>query len=557
MPSLRLALAFVLFAATTAAPVLAQTGAAPASPPPHLVIDTVGPDGWRIRFGPTNIGGLLESERGRELWQPGVMPVLAMWQQLVGDEPAFTAARSRLLGYGGRIRFAGWIEDNDARVRHLDHAVLVLDPAGTTDMQALAADLKRLQDIEPGEWTKVEVAGQTHEVRTHSDGSVTAPVVADGRVFVFLARDNRLADAIIAGRAFAAAEAVKPLSPTSPALRLHFDAPAIVAMGKKLASESEAKVMDALGLASLGPTTMTVSTAGPFVQAELAQAFTVDKPQGLFAAFCPTTTAVPELQRLVSAETTAWKVGRFDFAALLDTILAAIIASGDVPEGELRQEMRDELGIELDKDLFAHMRDEVLFVGSPLSGLDKPSEFTWALAVQLRDEKAFAAGMATMLGKAKPFLSREGETKVGDIELQRYGNMLGYDVWFATGHGLFLMAGGRDAEERLTQLVNAAATPAVAGAPPTVATKAFGPLRSALPPGNNGLARMDLDSVLAKPAEWWFLAVEDLMVFGGPMEVKDPEQREAVRALLQQHNLATIYTATGFDRRTWRWRLFW
>lgn len=548
-PTLALALAVL--------PLAAQTTAAPASPPPHLVIDTVGPDGWRTRFGPTNVGGMLESERGRELWQPGAMAMMGMWQQLVGDEQAFTAARSRLLGYGGRIRFAGWVEDNDAMRKNWDRAVIVLDPAGDTDLQALAGDLKQLQNNLPGEWTKVEAAGEKHDVRTDGDDSMTAPVVTDGRVFVFLAHENRLAEAITAGRAFAAADPVKRLSATSPALRLHFDVPAIVAMGKKVASESEAKVMDALGLASLGPTAMTVSTAGPFVQVEVAQGFRSDKPLGLFAAFCPPTAGVSDLQRLVTAETTAWKVGRFDSSALCATVMAAIVADNDVDEAEMRQEMRDELGIELDKDLFAHMRDEVLFVGSPLRGLDKPSEFTWAIAVQLRDEKAFATGMATMLGKAKPFLSREGEAKVGDVELQRYGNMLGYDLWFATGHGLFLMAGGRDAEERLTELVKAAATPAVAGAPPTVATKAFAPLRTGLPAGNNGLARLDLDSMLAKPAEWWFLAIEDLMMFGSPMEVQDPEQREAVRALLQQHNLSSMYTATGFDQRTWRWRLFW
>ncbi len=36
--------------------------------------DTVGPDGWRIRFAPTNLGSLLESEQGRALWQPGNAP---------------------------------------------------------------------------------------------------------------------------------------------------------------------------------------------------------------------------------------------------------------------------------------------------------------------------------------------------------------------------------------------------------------------------------------------------------------------------------------------------
>ena len=65
----------------------AQTATATA--PPHIVIETVGPDGWRARLGPTNVASMLASEEGRAIWQPTLAPLLGMWRMTVGDEEAF------------------------------------------------------------------------------------------------------------------------------------------------------------------------------------------------------------------------------------------------------------------------------------------------------------------------------------------------------------------------------------------------------------------------------------------------------------------------------------
>lgn len=546
----------LLAAAATAGLLAAQDAPAPAAAP-HIVIDTVGPDGWRQRLGPTNLGGLLESEQGRQLWQPGVAPLLTAWQRLVGNDETFTAARARLLGYGGRIQLACWLNEGTLRQQQLVSAVLLLGGDGRVDMPTLAADLRQLQGSLPGEWQKLVHHGTTYDVLAHGDDRMTAPIVDGNQLLVFLGTAERLPEALIAGKALAA-QPPRAAARNVPALRLRVDVPEMLALAKASSNAEEIAVSSALGLDGLGPLTFTVDAAGPSVQLELAQDFRA-APSGLFAALCPASAAVPEVLRLVPPDTMSWKVGHFDFGALYGAVLAAICASGTSTLDELRAEIRESVGLDPAADLFAHLGDEMMFLGSPLRGLDRPSEFTWVMAVRLRDQKKFRAGLATALGKARPFLQREHTVKVGTAELHRYGSMAGYDVWLATGQDLFALAGGRDAEEELTALLQRAASPAPADSGPPPPPIAFAPLQRHLPAGLNGLASGDLDSLVAMPIEWWLLAVDGLLPFRSPAgaEPPDPEQQAAVRALLQQHNLATLRTATGRAEQSWRWRLFW
>ena len=85
----------------------AQTDAAPIEPlTPQVVLETVGPDGWRARLGPTNLGGLAASEEGRALWQPLVEPMLGAWAGMLGGQDVYREASERVFGYGGVVRFA-------------------------------------------------------------------------------------------------------------------------------------------------------------------------------------------------------------------------------------------------------------------------------------------------------------------------------------------------------------------------------------------------------------------------------------------------------------------
>ena len=308
-----LTLASLALAATTQ--LAAQTTATPAAPAPHIVVDTVGPDGWRMRFGPTNLGSLLESEQGRAMWQPGAMPILETWQALVGDEAKFAEAKARLLGHAGRVRLAVWLDAGRIEQQPLKMAALLVDGDGRTDLAALAADIAHLQGRTPGEWHDQEIGGAKHRVRAYRDEQMTAATVVDGRVAVFYASADDLGAAVAAGTAFAGPlAAAKPVAPTTPALQIHVDVPALMAMALAAGDKEDNAFLQALGLAELGKAKFVLGTAGPHVLCAFEQELPA-QPRGFVAAFAPATTGVSTLQRLVAADAAAWKVGHFDLGA--------------------------------------------------------------------------------------------------------------------------------------------------------------------------------------------------------------------------------------------------
>lgn len=552
MNRLPCAAATLCLAAFAVAP-RAQTQTPPA---PHILIETVGPDGWRTRFGPTNLGSLLESERGRGLWQPQLLPLLGVWQQIAGDATTFDAMRNRWLGYGGRVRVGVWMHDGTHGHRGVARTVMVLDGDGRTDLRAVAADVRQLQKQLDGEWSTQELGGEKVEVLQQDEDRMTAPTAVGGQYVVAMTSQDDLAAAFADARAWTAGATGKPPAPTTPALRLEVDVAALVALANAKDDAEGRAITQVLGLGSLGRAQMTWSTAGPCVQVELAQDF-APAPQGLFAAFFPPRQGVPALRRAVPKGDGTWRAGHFDFQALFDTALAAAKVMNLPDTRDVRKEMKDELGIDLGDDLVAHMTSEVLVLGAPLAALDRPGDFTWTVAVHLRDATAFARGLDTLLAKSKPNLSREETTSHGGVECKRYGNMFGYDLWFAVGHDTFFFAGGRDAEDHLAAAIAGVKAAAGADAPPGP-DDAFADLGRFLPPGLASQARGDLEPLFALPTEWLALLLGEVLPFRiAERQETAPEERERLLALLQQHHLATVRTAAGYAAGTWRWRLFW
>jgi hypothetical protein len=531
----------------------AQTTAAPAAPAPHLLIETVGPDGWRMRLGPTNLGGLLASEQGQGMWQPLVAPLLGGWERLVGDAAAFPVQRERVLGYGGAVRIGLWFGSGENRTDNLASAMIVLEPDGRTDMAALAGDVRQLQDMARAKSSKAEIDGVAVEVLRAGSDTMTAAAVVDGAVIVAIEHGEDVARPFAAARALARAATGKPPAPTTPAFRIDADIAAIVSNAMGGMRERDRDEIAFLGLGSVMQAQLAITTAGPHVQVELAARFDTE-PRGLFAAFCPPTSGVSALQRAVPAGNGSWRVGRFAFQALFDAFLQ-LTRQRALPDAEnARAEMKEELGIDLGDDLIAHMTDEVLAFGSPLETIDRPEDFTWAIAVALRDEKAFGQGLDTLLAKAKPNLTRAETTTIHGVECHRYGNFLNYALWFAVGRGTFFVAGGADAQQRLTDLLAGLQRPADAARP---AEEALADLRKFLPPGLNAAARGDIGSLFAVPLEWVGMALGEILPFGRGAPEDDPELRERLRALLAEHQLATLRSATGYAESTWRWRLYW
>jgi hypothetical protein len=550
-----------LLAVCLVLPPLAAQTAATTNTAPHVLIESVGPDGWRQRFAPTNLGSLLDSQAGRALWEPDLTPMLGMWQHLVGDQAKFEPARDRLLGYGGRMRLAVWLGEGDLGHRDVFAVALVLEGDGRTDLSALAGDLAQLQRELDGEWAETDVGGSKLRVLTHGSDAMTAPITGEHEVLCVMASQERLAATLANARALAAGGTGKPPAPNTPALRIEVALPALVAMAQAtrggLGGGEQWATMKALGVECLGPLVLTLATAGPHVQFEAAQAFPAG-PNGLFAAFFPPAVTVPALQHLLPKDG-SWKIGRFDLTALYAAV-EQVAAANDVDLDEMRKEMHDEMGIDLRDDLLAHVGDEVLFLGSPLHDVDRLAETAWSLAFRLRDRGAFEKGLDTALAHSKPALSREATIEDGDAKLHRYGNMFGYDLWFAVGGNLFAIAGGSDAEERLKSLFHAekAATPAAATDAP-VLPKTLASLGRHLPAGLNGIASGDLDSLAVIPTSWWLGMLHEVVPFlgAGDDTEPDPEQAEQVRELLRKHQLDVLRTATGYADHTWRWRVFW
>src|SRR5262252_5939953 len=116
------------------------TGPAPA---PVYELTVVGPAGWRLRFAPTNVGSLLESETGHAMWQPVVAQLDAFVQSAFGDAAAYAAARQRLLDYAGEVHLLMWFNQRgETDPPDPPEGGLVFGPDGKTDLDKLAAELK-------------------------------------------------------------------------------------------------------------------------------------------------------------------------------------------------------------------------------------------------------------------------------------------------------------------------------------------------------------------------------------------------------------------------------
>lgn len=544
-------LAQVPDAPTTSAPTVAST--LPATP--HLLLDTVGPDGWRTRLGPTNLGSLLASEQGRALWQPSVLPMLGQVKAMLGGDEAGTAAEQRLLGHQGRIRIGVWL---DLEARNAGDAMAMatlIEGDGRTDLPSLASDLHKLLAMAiGGDEGKLELAGAPREVRRQDGAAFVLPFVAGNHVLLAVGPEPLVPVVFAAMQKLGADATGKPPLPNTPALRLQLDLAPLIANTIAKEGARDARMMKGLGLPSLGLLAMSVAAAGPHVQFELAQQFTSDD-RGLFAALLPATAGVPATHGLVPTTAASWKVGRFDFHGLYRAAITAIASMQEQTPGELTEDLRKECGIDPDTELLAHTTDEMLLWHAPLDELDRIERTDWTLAIGLRDRDAFAKGLTTLLQHGKPMLMREEAVTVDGVELLRYGSF-GYDLWLAVGPKHFVLAGGKGAQANVEALLRAAKS-APADAP---AAKALADLQRHLPPGCNGHARSEIGGFAALPVAWWTMALREfvpMVPFGGEGAEEDDEARNQRRELLKAHQLDVVRTATGYAERTWRWRLWW
>ena len=523
----------------------AQDAVAPIAP--QVLVETVGPDGWRTRLGPTNLGVLLASAEGRALWEPAVAPLLGMWTSIAGGPQAYRDASERLFGFSGVVRVA-WSMNQRGNA---SFAVLV-DSDRRTDLEAITADLRSVIDATmPGQWRPKVIAGEQVMVRERTGSFLSSPRVDGGQLSMLGGETDDPAQA--AGlRAWLTARPTTLTEPRpgSPAARVTIDLQRAMELE---ADESLQPMMTVLGIDALRRLVLTVSAAGPHLQVG-ADVEIEGAPRGVVRAFMPPSVGISRLVSLLPGATSVTKVGRFDPRALVTSVLDL----AEAEFGSAREDAADRLGLELDDDLFAHATDELLVLGQPLQDFDRVREATWGLAWRLRDEAKFRAGFQKVTKQIKGFLLPAETVAVDGVELRRYGNLLGYDVWMAVGNGLWVVTAGRDAEEEATALLQKAA--GRQWSPVTTPPRDFDDLARYLPAGCNGVARADLAGIADMPIDWWLEAVPDLLPRDLRPQVDEDlaeDQREAVRALLIANRLAVLRTATGTSDGTWRWRLFW
>lgn len=541
------------------APVDAPTTAAPTIPAkvaamPHLLIDTVGPDGWRTRLGPTNLGSLLASEQGKALWQPSVLPLLGQAKAMLGSDEAGAAMEQRLLGHQGRIRIGVWLDLEARRSGDAMAMATLIEGDGRTDLASLANDLSTLLTMAiRGEEGTLELGGAARAVRREDGDAFVLPFV-DGKHVLLAVGPEAMVPGVFAAMQRLGADATgKPPLPNTPALRVQFDLATLVANSIAKEGARDAAMMKALGLPSLGQLTLAVAAAGPNVQFELAQQFSDDE-RGLFAALLPATAGVPAAHALVPADAASWKVGRFDFHALYRSVVQALTAYEKERSDEMLASIREECGLDPDTELLAHTTDELLFWHGPLDDIDRVERTDWTMAIGLRDRDAFLKGLTTLLKHANPMLSRAETVTVDGVELHRYGSF-GYDVWLAVGSKHFVLAGGSNGQAHVEALLRAAK----AGASDAPATKVLADLQRHLPPGCNSHARVELGGIAALPLQWWLLGLREFVPVVPPPDASgdDEESRQRRRDLLKNHQLDVVRSATGYAERTWRWRLWW
>jgi hypothetical protein len=553
---------------TVAGATLAQT-ATPA-PTPTVLIETVGPDGWRVRLGPTNLGSMLESERGRALWQPGTAMLFAGWQQLLGgDAAAFAASRQRWLDYAGSVRLAIWHQPERPNGNETWLAGLVFGGDGRTDLDALAGDLRRALDHNQpsAEWSERDLAGTTVSVGTAGDESVAGPIRDGDRVLLAYADTGDVAEAVQRIRAVAASLPEKT-PPVAPALAVRVDVAAIVdAHFAAEGNRSERDGMQAAGFLSLADATLQIATAGPHVMIEVAQTFRSDD-RGVFAALFPAASSIATTAKFAPTTAGAWKAGRFDARAFYETIEHVIATMQEQEPAKVRAEAKEELGIDPVDDLFAHLTDEVILITSPIEDYDELESTGWSLAFRLRDAAAFERGLLAAIEKAKPFLNRAETEQHGDVALYRYGSMFAHDLWLAVGHGVFAIGGGGSGKDMLVGMLDRAKAVAATPADDAAAAKlpaGFEHVQRHLPKGCTGVAFGDIASVAAMPGDLWLDVLDELLprrvlapLRGAPADdASDGASGEAFAALLREHHLDAARSASGYAARRWAWRLFW
>ena len=531
-------------------PITAQDQARPAGPP-IVRIEIAGPAMWRTILTPTNLGSLMASEQGAQLWQPVLYPVEQMLTSALGTD-AFDKARGRILDYSGTTKLAIWNDPDTEEVQ----VELVMSGDGQTDMAAMGRELATLLASATGEaWQTVKRGEVT--MRVLDLGPVlmlTEPRERDGALTAVIASETELVGMLQRSRNGAAPKAVDASPPTrasAPLLAIHCDvATAIAAVEHDgLFGQWEDALLTLSGLPSVEELVFELGAAGPHLRMDLRQSFLSDD-RGAMAAFFPDRQGLPKLANLPATDSAGWKTGHFDMQALYDAALTAVRV---LDNADFDDEVNDLFGGDAKTGIQAFMSGEYVMFGgslnpnSPFHG--SPSN---GLAFALSDEDKFRKAWQTT---ADTLGWRENHSE--DVEGMLLQSLqMNNQTWCAIGHGLFLFSSGEEAESQIRGLAMTVAehpdwkTQAVTPSPE------FQRLLRHAPPGLNGYAQAQIGEMYAQVG-LAFSLINNLVDMPSFQWEPDKNKREGILKILTKHDLLRAYSMTGYENRRWHHRILW
>jgi len=527
----------LLLATTAFTALLGAQDPAAAAPAraPDLVVEIAGPARWQALVRPTNLGTLLGSEEGAKVMGPVVAAIESQWVLFGAKGP--TEVRQRMLGYAGTLRLLAWYRMDDPTEESAEF-VLLAGPDGTTDLDLLGADLAALTEQAESGWT------------------VGEPVRIGGSIGIPVSRTGDLEHCLALTRAHGDGKGAAGTAAGSATLaRLRWNVATAYDAWQQVRPDEEPP--RSLGLASIDALELTLAPAGPHLRGEFTLQFR-SADRGIFGAMFPEQPGLPKLARAITASATPWNVSRFDFAGFYRAVMGSIAEAMDQPIEQFEAEAEQELGTNPGA-LFDALDGEVLVLGDAFGMGDEDEEAISAVALGLRDRKAFLATLEDLLRLGKGTVNVLSRKEVDGVLCLRIGSGIGIAAQVRVGadHALFVFNDrSGDQTDAMQQAI--AAADGKASLPPAVAN-----VLDQAPPGHHGMGMLSVTALLRRQLG----LLEDLFnegpvgtileaEFGMPTEI-DTETARAVLPLLEKHGMTDIVSLSGCANGRYVLRIIW
>lgn len=563
-------------------PLLLATFSAAAAQDPVLVRSTdvavlrlQGPQRIRSAFLPTNLGTLLAAKESLDFWE---LLRGAFRDRLrgLGDDVGGNLATlvEGLDGYAGDITLALSMTPHPeawAGISPDVGGVLVLEPDGRTDLPAIAAAVRK--GLSGSRFEVEEVAFGERKlpvVRTSERGGVVLPTMMGERLVAFFGESL---DAAVAPRLVADGDPFVPDAEFARApIALRVDLAALVATQLEdpsytVSSVDPQALARATGLASLRELRLTVRPNGPHVEIESGIVFAEDVPRGLFAGFMPDSQEPPALVALAPLGARYWQAGKFRPDLLYDATIAAIACylgdDGETVEqrsAKFRKQFAEQIGCDLGTDLFAHLDDDAVILGSLFGAPDDDEDVdpaqvgadggTVLFAFGMRDRAKFEAGWEEVRKTLGPFLW-SAETPVEHAGVTVHVDDDG--VW-AVLDDLFVIAFGDEAEAWTFAFLDHRAAVLREGTHPSDLPRDVERRVRQAPAGFQGCGGFDTRSVMGLPI-FELLDLEDevgaLVGNGWGKAFAD------LRPFMAKHHVDRAVGFAAWSGNRWRYRVLW